>query len=330
MTILFISGINDQSKITLTLDDKGNTVYQLQGNCWVHQRLPLKEDIAATFLLFGKAVKQHSIEFETPPSLIFNQIADADSCRGALERCVEFCEQVDATVVNHPEHVLQTTRDRVSATLQGIPKVIVPKILRFQPRAPRDVFTFASAEGFDYPLIARLTGSHDGKHMVRVDDPGDLPGLHALPFDGRDFYLIQYIDYRSDDGFYHRQRIAVIDSEPILVESLYDSNWNVGRWSRTFMLQREGWDAARAREESLEANLIPALRPAIAEIAKRLQLEYFCIDCSLQPDGSMIVFEANTGQNILYSPYPEMSGRTEAIRQRTYDLLVKYSGEQVI
>lgn len=330
MTILFVSGINDQSKITLTLDDSGNKTYLLKGNCWVHQRLPLKQDVAATFLLFGQGVKQHSIEFKTPPSLIFNQIADADSCSGALKRCVEFCEQVDTTVVNHPEHVLRTTRDRVSETLQGIPKVMVPKTWRFQPHAPEDVLACASAEGFKYPLIARLTGAHDGKHMVRVDDPRDFSALHALPFDGRDFYLIQYIDYRSDDGFYHRQRLAIIDGEPILVESLYDSDWNVGRWSREFMLQREGWDATRAREARIEADLIPALRPAIAEIAKRLKLEYFCIDCSLQPDGSMIVFEANAGQNILYSPHPEMSGRVEAIRQRTYDLLVKYSGEQVI
>ncbi|MCU0990836.1 MAG: hypothetical protein MUE63_15020 [Xanthomonadales bacterium] len=120
MPILFISGVNDRSLMGVDLDERGNLVHLMDGNCSVHHRLPLKQGVDLQMVLFGKGVKQRGIEFRTPPSLIFNQIADADTHRGALERCIELCDQVNTTVINHPRHVLQTGRERVAAALQGI------------------------------------------------------------------------------------------------------------------------------------------------------------------------------------------------------------------
>jgi hypothetical protein len=36
--------------------------------------------------------------------------------------------------------------------------------------------------------------------MVKVDRGDDFAALHALPFDGRDFYLTEFVDYKSPDG----------------------------------------------------------------------------------------------------------------------------------
>ena len=86
MTILFVSGVNDRSTIGVTLDEQGNLVHLMDGNASVHHRLLLKEGVAVSFLVFGKGVKQHSVKFKRPPSLIFNQIADPDTHRGANPR----------------------------------------------------------------------------------------------------------------------------------------------------------------------------------------------------------------------------------------------------
>ncbi|MCH5373446.1 MAG: hypothetical protein JJ992_05685, partial [Planctomycetes bacterium] len=179
MAILFVSGVNDLSKIGVTLDEKGQIGYLIDGNCSVHERLPLREGVASSLLIFGKGVRQRGVEFKTPPSLIFNQIADPDTHRGALERCIELCEQVNTTVINHPRYVLQTSRDLVAEMLQGIAGVVMPRTQRFRPRSPEEVFSRATAEGFDFPFIARVAGFHGGQNMVRVNGPDDHAALHA-------------------------------------------------------------------------------------------------------------------------------------------------------
>jgi glutathione synthase/RimK-type ligase-like ATP-grasp enzyme len=296
----------------------------------VHHRLPLKEGVAASYLIFGKGVRQHSIEFKKPPSLIFNQIADPDTHRGALERCVELCEQVNTTVINHPRKVLETSRDQVSQKLQGIPGVVMPRTQRFQPRSPEEVYSRAAAEDFDFPFIVRVAGLHGGVSMIRVQGREDLPALHSLPFDGREFYLTEFIEHRDADGYYHKQRIAVIDGKPILRHWLFNRDWLIHGSSRDFMLQRESWDEHFVRTERLETESLPGLESAIGEIARRMGLEYFGIDGCVLPSGDLVVFEANANMNILHNPYPEMEGQMRRINSRVYDMLTRYSGEQVI
>ncbi len=330
MSIIFVNGVSDRSVMGVSLDDQGMLVYMIDGNCTIHNRLPLKEGLASQVMLFGKGVRQPGMDLDKTPSLIFNQISDADTHRGALERCVDFCEQVNTTVINHPKHVLQTGRDRVSQLLQEIPGVIMPRTLRFRPRSPEDVLDFAAAEGFDFPFIARIAGDHSGKSMIRVDKADDGVLLHALPFDGRDFYLTQYVDYSDEDGLYHKQRIIVIDGEPLLRHALYMNDWVVHANSRAFMMERDTWEQDVARFDRLSKEELPRLRPAIEEITRRLQLEYYGIDCSMRPDGQMLVFEANANMNILHGPNPASRYRVEAIEQEIYKLLTKYSGEKVI
>ncbi len=330
MAILFVSGVNDRSVVGINLDEQGRPGYLVDGNCSVLHRLPLKEGVAAELMIFGKGVRQPDADFRQAPSLVFNQIADADTHRGALERCASLCDQLNTTVINHPRHVLQTGRDQVSRLLQDIPGVIMPRTVRFRPRSPEEVVAHAAAEGFAFPCIARVAGEHHGKSMVRLDSAEDLPLLHALPFDSRDFYLAEYVDYRDPDGFYHKQRIIVIDGEPVLRHSLYMDDWMVHASAREFMMKRESWDDDIARFDRLSREVMPSLQPAISEIARRLQLEYFGIDCCLLADGGMLVFEANANMNVLHGTNPEIRYRVEAIEQKLYALLTRYSGEKVV
>jgi glutathione synthase/RimK-type ligase-like ATP-grasp enzyme len=330
MAILFVTGVNDRSLMGMNLDERGNLVYLMDGNCSIHHRLPLLKDVGQSFLLFGPGVMQRMIQSKRKPSLIFNQIADPDTHKGALERCIELCDHLDTAVINHPKHVLRTSREQVSMALQGIPGVVMPRSWRFQPRSPDEVLAFAAEQGVAFPFITRVAGMHNGKNMVRVDHKADYAELHALPFDGRDFYLSEYIDYADGEGLYHKQRIVVIDGQPLLRHALYLDHWMVHGESRAFMMERETWESDIARFDRLSNEVLPTLRPAIDEITSRLQLEYYGIDCNFRPDGQMLIFEANANMNVLHSPNPAFRYRVKEIESQLYRTLSKYSGERVI
>lgn len=331
MAILFVEGINDRARIFVTLDKNNQIVHLLDGNCSVHGRLPLREGIAANVILFGKGVQQYHFNFTTTPTLIFNQIADADTNRGALERCIELCAQLDSSVINHPGKILHTTREIVSDSLQGIPAVIMPRTVRVRPRSPEDVFDGAAAANLGFPFIVRMVGTHGGEHATRIGSLEDYPALHMYPFDGRDFYLTEYVDFKDSDGLYHKQRLVVIDGEPILRHTLYDRDWKVHAASRAFMTAHgESWEDYHARARMFETEVVPKLLPAIEEITRRLGLEYYGIDCNMNRDGEMLVFEANAAMNILFNDIPELNDLLDRIKQRIQAMLVRYSGEKVI
>jgi len=330
MAIIFVSGINDQSKIGVTLDDNGGLIRLVDGNCSVHGRIPMKKGVSAYYTLFGKGVKQMGVDLPKQPSMVFNQISDPDTHRGSLERCVEFCSQLESYVVNHPEKIMQTGRDRVSGNLQGIPGVIMPKTVRFRPLSPDEIFEQAEKEGIDFPFIVRIAGYHHGKSTELVTSRDDYSAMHKYPLDGRDFYLTEYVDCSDDSGMHCKQRLLVIDGEPVLRHSMYNERWDIHSESLGYMLERESWDDIHARDSQFESEVLPTLLPAIEEITKRLQLEFYGIDCYVRPDGEMVIFEANANMNPLYNPYPQRNERMAMINRKIYGLLTKYSGEAVI
>ena len=146
MAILYISGVNDLSTVDVRSDANGKPVRVQGGNCSIFGTIPLKEEMAGFMFLFGKGVKQPMPRFIKLPSLIFNQIGDADTHRGSLERCIELSQRVGVPMLNRPEKILETRRDAVSEKLQGIPGVMMPRTIRVQPHSPEEVLQAGKAE----------------------------------------------------------------------------------------------------------------------------------------------------------------------------------------
>lgn len=302
MAILFVSGVNDPSKIEVTLDGQGRIGYLLDGNCSILHKLDLGNREFAEVLIFGKRVRQAGVEFKRRPAVIFNQIADPDTHRGSLERCVELCASVDSPVINHPENVIRSSREQVSRALQGIPGVTMPRTFRFQPRSPQEVVARAEAEGLGYPFLVRIAGLHGGVSMVRVNHGDDHSALHAMPFDGRDFYLAEFVDFQSPDGLYRKIRVVVVDGVPLIRHLLINTDWMVHASSGDFMDRHPPLvEEARSVLADFERSIRPKVEAATATIAERLGLDFFGIDCHIDDAGHMIVFEANANMNVLYN-----------------------------
>ena len=146
--------------------------------------------------------------------------------------------------------------------------------------------------------------------------------LHVYPYDGSDFYLTQFVDYADDDGFYRKLRMVVIDGVPLYRHLLIDRKWMIHASSTRFMMENESlMQEATALQESFDRDTLPAIRPVIDEITRRLQLEYYGIDCNLRSDGKILVFEINANMNILLNYNPRLAPQLQLIRRHIRAML---------
>jgi glutathione synthase/RimK-type ligase-like ATP-grasp enzyme len=302
MVILFTKGINDRNLVEIAPKKNGQFEFKIDGSCNVMRHLQLDKTATAAVVLFGNKVRQPDFQLPEVPSLIFNQISDPDSHKGALERCVQLCEQVPCPVINRPEKILATTRERVSEMLRDIPGVVLPRTIRCQPKSPTDVFKQAEAAGLKFPVIVRLAGAHGGKASMLIDGRDDLAKLDVYPFDGSEFYLTEFVDYKDRDGLYRKLRIVVVDGKPLFRHLLADEQWMIHAASLDFMDKRpELYEEEKQALAGFVTKLAPRIQPAIDAITERMGLEYFGIDCHIDEAGELLVFEANANMNVFFN-----------------------------
>jgi glutathione synthase/RimK-type ligase-like ATP-grasp enzyme len=329
VSILFIQGINDNGIGHLNVNKKGKHKIDLDGSCNVLAMINFQGVSVDNFMIYGKNAQQPPVSLAERPSLIFNEISDPDSHATALKRCNQLCDQTTVPVVNPPDKIQRTSRDQVFELLKGIPTVTMPKTVRFQAEAPEDVFMTAEAIGMDLPLIVRIAGDHGGKSMVLLRELADIEKLHIFPFGETWFYLTEYVDYQDTDGIYHKQRIVMVDGEPIARHAIFDSRWNVHASSRVAENDASRHGSELERVQELRDKLIPKARGALDEIARRMELDYFGIDCYINPDGKLLVFEANANMNMLYNKVPEIEPQIALIKDKLCTMLTARSGEQI-
>ena len=234
-------------------------------------------------------------ESRIAPGPMVNYIADADACSIALEAAERAARHVRRPWFNHPASIRDTSRERISATLQSIPNVDMPRTIRLAPSSLEEILRAAEAIG--YPVIVRIAGTHLGSAMVKLTDPADLTPLSEIPWVGKSLYLTAFREYRSDDGLYRKSRIAVIGGVPILRHHVIGRSWLVNA-------NRRQWPAAFHQEETEvlcnpDSIITPNVRQAVEQIYQALRLDHFGIDFCLRPNGSMLIFEANACMDIL-------------------------------
>jgi glutathione synthase/RimK-type ligase-like ATP-grasp enzyme len=255
-------------------------------------------------LLLAPVDRRPNLHLERP-ELLFNEISDADTHKASLRKAKQLRKIFpELRCINEPEAVEASTRDRVAQRLDGIDGLIVPRTLRFQPRSLQAVLSLWKAS-FETPAILRRAGSHGGMDTVLLRHLEDVEKLHALPLDGSDYTMTEFVDYRSDDGLYRKYRFAVIDGEPFVRHVIMSEDWNIHAANRAEMKQREDLLQEEVdRIESFERELKPQIGKRLREISERMGLDFFGIDCNVTPQGDMILFEANANMNILVNPAP--------------------------
>jgi Flp pilus assembly protein TadD/glutathione synthase/RimK-type ligase-like ATP-grasp enzyme len=224
--------------------------------------------------------------------VVFNTIGDADLAEPSLTAVQRFLAQCGKPVLNLPEPVMRTRRDRIGELLGGLQDVVVPRTVRVsaQAVAARGLRALAEAHGFGGPLLARPAGLHGGRGLVRADRPEALEEVGPSP---ADHYLIDYVDYRSADGLYRKYRMFFVGGRPFAYHQAISDHWLVHH-DTAGMADRPERRTEEARFlESPEAVVGRKAVDAVARIGHALRLDYCGVDFSVLPDGRVLVFEAN-------------------------------------
>ena len=229
-----------------------------------------------------------------PHRLAFNGIGDADACAAALDRARELLARSAAPVVNSPERVIPTGRAAVSRRLAGLEGVVTAGtelMSRAELEAPGAVAMLAG-RGFDFPLLVRSPGFHTGEHFTLVARPDDLPGaLAELP--GEELYVLQFVDTRDRDGIFRKYRAMFVDGRLYPLHLALARQWKVHYYSAEMADNA----AHRALDQAFLEDMPAVLgRPALAaleRIAATLELDYGGVDFGIDPQGRIVVFEAN-------------------------------------
>jgi hypothetical protein len=146
--------------------------------------------------------------------------------------------------------------------------------------------------GFSLPLLVRVAGPHGGDDFDKFDNWADIVEFVAKA-PNVNYYLIEYIDYRSEDDFFRKYRVIFVDGEILPYHLAIHDDWKVHHF-RTDMANH-AW--MRAEEESFLKDIggvfDAAHQDSLRAIARATGLDYGGIDCSVGRDRRIIVFEAN-------------------------------------
>jgi glutathione synthase/RimK-type ligase-like ATP-grasp enzyme len=244
------------------------------------------------------------------PGALLNHVGDPDLCAGSLSLIEKIASKVDRPCFNAPAAVARSTRDGVAQALAGLDGIDVPKTIRVAPSDPLQVLGAIEDAGLCFPVLIRIAGAHGGEDMLRVDRPDDAGEIGTLAHKGRAFYVTEFRDFASRDGFYRKSRIVVVGEQIFLRHHIVGEGWLLHVDRRAAKTEAE--EIASIAEFDLE--LAPRLRPLFQEIGRRLGLDFFGVDCNIDPSGRVTLFEANPCMLILKNtrPPPNMWDRPVA------------------
>jgi tetratricopeptide (TPR) repeat protein len=251
--------------------------------------------------------------------VVFNAVGEGEADDPHLAQVAAVAARLGRPVLNPPHSIPPTGRDALPALFAGIPRLIVPTTRR-KSRAELIV-----AADFPLPFLIRPTGAHGGSDLCKIESTAGLADyLGLVPFDA--FYVTDYVDSAGGDGFYRKFRFIFIDRQAYAYHLAIHNNWLV-HYFRADMDQ-EPW--MKREEEAFLADAGSAfpdgLLDAVAEAARRLDLDYGGMDCGLTPDNRVVVFEANACMLLHLHDSPE----TFAYKHRAVPQMVDAIARMVI
>ena len=238
---------------------------------------------------------------------VLNLVTDADQHPKTLDAVGKLLRGYRGRVINPPAAVMRTTRDQVAKRLAGISGLRVPQVVRLRNPKPGAASKAAARAALTFPLIVRHAGTHTGRIVGLVDDPAALDTACS----GRgEFILIEFADFRSDDGLYRKYRQWSFGGRTIFRHMVVTNDWNVHVKDRTrFMIDRPELIEEELRLMDCLEGAFPATVHAVFDAVRlRLGLDFFGMDFGIDPQGEAILFEANATMSFFpLEPHPRFA-----------------------
>ena len=227
---------------------------------------------------------------------LLNLITEPERNDKVLDNLRRLLRGVPGKVINRPEAVLRSTRDQMARRLSDIPGLLTPKVIRLKTAKPAAVAQMLERAGMQFPVILREPGTHKGTTQDRFDSLDDMTSAMV---EGTEYFATQLVDYRSVDGLFRKYRVFFIGPHTIFRHMLFSDHWNVhGKDRDRFMVGRNDLiEEEKAMFASADGVFPQPIKQMLAEVRKRIDLDYFGIDFGIMPDGRLLLFEANATMN---------------------------------
>ena len=188
---------------------------------------------------------------------------------------------------NNIPMIANLSRATVAHMLADAPGLVTPPT-QVQPRA--DLITALLTSTVTEPYILRPIGTHAGKGMARITTSAEL-ALWLRLNSAEKVYTAPFIDYRSQNGLYAKQRIVLIQGKPYPSHMASSPHWMVHYLNADMTNQ-----ASRRAEEAawmaqFDTDFAQRHATAFASLYDLIGLDYFGIDCAELPDGRLLIFE---------------------------------------
>ncbi len=216
---------------------------------------------------------------------VFVAVGESQAAQPFLKALEPFVDAARVPVINGPAAIGRLGRVAFAQTFAGARYCRVPRVACMA----REEY---AAAGFAVPHVVRPRDSHAGTDLVRIeDDAGRRAYLDAVT--APELYVSEYVDYCSADGFFRKYRIIFVDGRPYPFHLAISPRWMVHYYNAPMTEHQWMRDEERAFLERLDDVFPAALGQGLREVADRLALDYVGIDCAIDRDGRLLLFEAD-------------------------------------
>ena len=164
--------------------------------------------------------------------------------RGYAVQALELVQRLGRPTINHPRLIMHTDRESIARRFADIPGCVIPRTFAWPARNCGKAHRTSSSRV--PPAIARA-GRRSARRR-RFRQVRQLEGYRRLRFKSLDahYYLIEYINYRSDDGFFRKYRIIFLDGEIMPYHLAIHDDWKVHHFrtdmaNHAWMRKEEEW-----------------------------------------------------------------------------------------
>ena len=229
--------------------------------------------------------------------VLVNTIADPDIERQSLETLSRYIDQRnDRPVINHPDHVLLTTRDSNYRRINRLDGFVFGKTMRVQldQNDEFDGALFFKKENYELPVILRRTGTHTGRTVIKADTMEQAEAFFREQA-GEEIYVIQYVENLFREKYHRKMRLFFIDGQPYPVVHHIDDHWNVHGSNRRTLMEPNGWmtEIEKSYLNDPRGYLGADIFERLQSLPALVQLDFFGVDFTVTDDGRILVFELN-------------------------------------
>ena len=251
-----------------------------------------------------------------PYDVVWNIIAESPEALAYLALANHYMHAQSKPTLNAPARVIGTARPLLAGTLANSGARVAPVSI-----VDRETLRKAAVP-FAFPLIARPVGSHAGHGLERLDAEAECEA-YTVQHPADRYFVSPFVDYASADGYFRKYRLVYVDGIPYPVHLAISPNWMIHYYNAPMAEHQWMRDEEAAFLEDPRGAFDEARFAALVGIGKAVGLEYFGIDCSIDRDGSVLVFEADAAMLVHTSDPVELYPYKQQFVPRIYRAVEK-------